>query len=176
MTEPFIDNDAQPAVRGFLHRPAQENGSAIVLTHGAGANCQSRLLTAMANAFAETVLGAAKAHPATGSTASEPRERHSPNGQHSAAPVSPNVGAGLSPSPTAAGSAPLGGGASAPTSQRTKRDTHLSSAHPSAASADACADSSSVNPNDNVSHEGPNEDNTEELALVGTGSTNRRSN
>jgi len=52
--EAFIDNDAQPAVRGFLHRPAQGNGSAIVLTHGAGANCQSRLLTAMANAFAET--------------------------------------------------------------------------------------------------------------------------
>src|SRR5215468_4563165 len=113
-----------------------------------------------ANAFAETVLGAAKAHPATGSTASEPRERHSPNGQHSAAPVSPNVGAGFSPSPTAAGSAPLGGGASAPTSQRTKRDTHLSSAHPSAASADACADSWPVKPNDNASHEGLNEDNT----------------
>jgi len=52
--EAFIDNDAQPAVRGFLHRPAQGNGSAIVLTHGAGANCQSRLLTAMASAFAET--------------------------------------------------------------------------------------------------------------------------
>jgi predicted alpha/beta-hydrolase family hydrolase len=51
--EPFIDNDAQPAVRGFLHRPAQGNGNALVLTHGAGANCQSRLLTAMANIFAE---------------------------------------------------------------------------------------------------------------------------
>jgi len=53
VTEAFIDNDAQPGVRGFLHRPAQGNGSAIVLTHGAGANCQSKLLTAMANAFAE---------------------------------------------------------------------------------------------------------------------------
>lgn len=53
MTETFIDDDAQPAVRGFLHRPAQGNGNAIVLTHGAGANSQSKLLTAMANAFAE---------------------------------------------------------------------------------------------------------------------------
>jgi len=51
--EAFNDNDAQPVVRGFLHRPAQGNGNALVLTHGAGANCQSRLLTAIANIFAE---------------------------------------------------------------------------------------------------------------------------
>lgn len=41
-----------PAVRGFLHTPGQTNGDGIVLTHGAGADCNSRLLTAMAQAFA----------------------------------------------------------------------------------------------------------------------------
>jgi hypothetical protein len=49
----FSDVSAEPAVRGFLHGPAQPNGDALVLTHGAGANCQSKLLTAVANAFAD---------------------------------------------------------------------------------------------------------------------------
>lgn len=49
----FSDVSAEPAVRGFLHEPVQPNGDALVLTHGAGANCQSKLLTAVANAFAE---------------------------------------------------------------------------------------------------------------------------
>ena len=48
----FADLAEQPPVRGFLHEPAQPNGDALVLTHGAGANCQSRLLTALAGAFA----------------------------------------------------------------------------------------------------------------------------
>ena len=47
----FSDSSAEPAVRGFLHEPAQSNGDALVLTHGAGANCQSKLLIAVANAF-----------------------------------------------------------------------------------------------------------------------------
>jgi len=51
--EPFADLSADPAVRGFLHLPVRENGDALVLTHGAGANCQSKLLTAIADAFAE---------------------------------------------------------------------------------------------------------------------------
>jgi len=51
--EPFADLSAEPAVRGFLHLPAHENGDALVLTHGAGANCQSKLLVAIADAFAE---------------------------------------------------------------------------------------------------------------------------
>jgi uncharacterized protein len=46
------DAAAEPAVRGFLHEPAEPNGSALVLTHGAGANCQSKLLTAVAEKFA----------------------------------------------------------------------------------------------------------------------------
>jgi predicted alpha/beta-hydrolase family hydrolase len=49
----FSDISAEPAVRGFLHQPAQFNGDALALTHGAGANCQSKLLTAVAVAFAE---------------------------------------------------------------------------------------------------------------------------
>ena len=49
----FSDFGTGPAVRGFLHQPAQPNGDALALTHGAGANCQSKLLTAVAGAFAE---------------------------------------------------------------------------------------------------------------------------
>ena len=49
----FYELTAEPAVRGFLHEPAQPNGDALVLTHGAGANCQSKLLIALATAFAD---------------------------------------------------------------------------------------------------------------------------
>ena len=49
----FVDVSAEPSVRGFLHEPSQPNGDALVLTHGAGANCQSRLLMAVANEFAD---------------------------------------------------------------------------------------------------------------------------
>jgi uncharacterized protein len=38
-------------VRGFLHRPAPAAGPGLVLTHGAGANCTSALLVAVADAF-----------------------------------------------------------------------------------------------------------------------------
>jgi uncharacterized protein len=48
----FSDSSAEPAVRGFLHEPEQANGDGLVLTHGAGANCQSKLLIALADAFA----------------------------------------------------------------------------------------------------------------------------
>lgn len=48
----FVDDSALPAVRGFLQQPAESNSDAVVLTHGAGANCQSKLLTAIAGAFA----------------------------------------------------------------------------------------------------------------------------
>lgn len=51
--ERFVDLAAEPAVRGFLHLPSTENGDSLVLTHGAGANCESKLLVAVANAFAE---------------------------------------------------------------------------------------------------------------------------
>src|SRR5262249_13250613 len=48
----FTDLVGEPHVRGFLHEPAQPSGNGLVLTHGAGANCNSKLLTALANAFA----------------------------------------------------------------------------------------------------------------------------
>ena len=52
--EPFQDRSCEPPVRGFLHRPATANGDALVLTHSAGGNCQSPLLVALAEAFAES--------------------------------------------------------------------------------------------------------------------------
>jgi len=52
LVQEFSDAAGEPAIRGFLHEPTQSNGGALALTHGAGANCQSRLLTAVAAAFA----------------------------------------------------------------------------------------------------------------------------
>jgi predicted alpha/beta-hydrolase family hydrolase len=51
--EQFVDVSAEPAVRGFLHGPADSNGNSLLLTHGAGANCQSNLLVMLSTAFAE---------------------------------------------------------------------------------------------------------------------------
>lgn len=51
--ESFSDNSIEPHVRGFLHLPKPSNGDALILTHGAGANCQSPLLLALATTFAE---------------------------------------------------------------------------------------------------------------------------
>jgi uncharacterized protein len=52
MTTSFVDLASDPPVRGFLHEPSQPTGRTIVLAHGAGANCQSKLLVEMSNAFA----------------------------------------------------------------------------------------------------------------------------
>src|SRR5215470_212210 len=49
----LIDDSAGPRVHGYLHLPAKSNSQGIVLTHGAGANCQSRLLLTVAGAFEE---------------------------------------------------------------------------------------------------------------------------
>jgi predicted alpha/beta-hydrolase family hydrolase len=49
----LIDDSTNPQVRGYLHQPAEGNTDGLVLTHGAGANCQSRLLVALAGAFAQ---------------------------------------------------------------------------------------------------------------------------
>jgi uncharacterized protein len=38
-------------VRGFLHRPQRAGETGLVLTHGAGGNCRSPLLTKLATAF-----------------------------------------------------------------------------------------------------------------------------
>jgi len=47
----FDNPQADPPVRGFLHRPASPSEMGLVLTHGAGANCQTPLLVALAEAF-----------------------------------------------------------------------------------------------------------------------------
>jgi predicted alpha/beta-hydrolase family hydrolase len=47
----FTDVSVDPFVRGLLHRPAKPNGSGLVLTHGAGSNCQAPLLVALAETF-----------------------------------------------------------------------------------------------------------------------------
>ncbi len=50
--EEFHDDSVKDApVRGFLHRARGADADCLVLTHGAGANCQSPLLRALAEAF-----------------------------------------------------------------------------------------------------------------------------
>jgi predicted alpha/beta-hydrolase family hydrolase len=50
--EPFSDASGEIAISGFIHIPRNANQDALVLSHGAGANCQSKLLIKFANAFA----------------------------------------------------------------------------------------------------------------------------
>lgn len=52
MFTPFVDLHADPGIRGFLHVPSRFNGNTIVLTHGAGADCRSKLLVEMSDALA----------------------------------------------------------------------------------------------------------------------------
>lgn len=52
MSTPFVDQTAEPTIRGFQHEPAESNGDGIVLTHGAGSNCQAKLLVEMSTALA----------------------------------------------------------------------------------------------------------------------------
>ena len=52
MATRFVDDSAQPAIQGYFDEPEQANGSAIVLTHGAGANCQAKLLIGVSEALA----------------------------------------------------------------------------------------------------------------------------
>jgi len=52
MPTSFVEFSAEPAIRGFLHQPSMSTGDTIVLTHGAGADCQSKLLVGMSNALA----------------------------------------------------------------------------------------------------------------------------
>src|SRR5271154_5396394 len=49
----FTDVSVEPFVRGLLHHPANPNGMGLVLTHGAGSNCQALLLVALAETFAD---------------------------------------------------------------------------------------------------------------------------
>lgn len=52
--EPFHEEvPGHAAVRGFLHRAARAGADGLVLTHGAGGDCNAPLLVALAAAFAE---------------------------------------------------------------------------------------------------------------------------
>ena len=48
----FRNDSLDPAVRGFLHSPANPNGDALILTHGAGSDCTAPLLVAISETFA----------------------------------------------------------------------------------------------------------------------------
>src|SRR5580765_2441027 len=52
----FVDNAADPKVRGYLHLPETPNGDALVLSHGAGSNAQAPLLIALAATFSAAGL------------------------------------------------------------------------------------------------------------------------
>lgn len=47
-----METIVQDGIRGFLHSPASDSRAGLVLTHGAGANCQTQLLINIANTFA----------------------------------------------------------------------------------------------------------------------------
>jgi predicted alpha/beta-hydrolase family hydrolase len=49
----FLDDSLGPFVRGFLHSPDAANGDAVILTHGAGSNCNAPLLIALSETFAK---------------------------------------------------------------------------------------------------------------------------
>jgi predicted alpha/beta-hydrolase family hydrolase len=44
-------SNKEVAVRGYLHRSPEPEADCLILTHGAGANCQSPLLIGLADAF-----------------------------------------------------------------------------------------------------------------------------
>jgi uncharacterized protein len=50
------DTPGEAPVRGFLHRARISNGSFLVLTHGAGGNCNASLLVALAEKLAASGL------------------------------------------------------------------------------------------------------------------------
>jgi hypothetical protein len=50
--EPFEETAGDGVVRGVLHRPDVATGDAAVLAHGAGSNCESPVLRAVATALA----------------------------------------------------------------------------------------------------------------------------
>jgi predicted alpha/beta-hydrolase family hydrolase len=52
---PFEDRPSgETPVRGYLHVSANSSGDGLVLTHGAGSNCQAPLLAALATSFCES--------------------------------------------------------------------------------------------------------------------------
>jgi uncharacterized protein len=50
----MIEAVSNDLVRGFIHHPSTESGIAVVLAHGAGSDCNSRVLVAVCTAIAES--------------------------------------------------------------------------------------------------------------------------
>ncbi len=50
---PSVERFHQGSVPGFLHKPDHASGDGVVLTHGAGGDCQAHLLVAVASALCE---------------------------------------------------------------------------------------------------------------------------
>jgi predicted alpha/beta-hydrolase family hydrolase len=48
----FYDDALDPAVRGFLHSPANPNADGLILTHSAGSDCNAPLLVTLSETFA----------------------------------------------------------------------------------------------------------------------------
>jgi uncharacterized protein len=46
-----FDQDVDPHVRGWVHVPHDPRGDALILTHGAGSNCDAPLIVALAETF-----------------------------------------------------------------------------------------------------------------------------
>lgn len=47
----FFDDSVNPAVQGWLHTPDAPSGDALILTHGAGSDCDAPLLLALSETF-----------------------------------------------------------------------------------------------------------------------------
>src|SRR5438045_3691758 len=50
---PIVKKLERPGVQGFLHEPAGIPRAALLLSHGAGSNCEAPLMVAAAAAFAD---------------------------------------------------------------------------------------------------------------------------
>jgi len=53
MATRFVEDSAEPVIQGYLEIPEHANGDGIVLTHGAGSNCQAKLLVEVSEALSE---------------------------------------------------------------------------------------------------------------------------
>jgi len=51
MATRFVEDSAEPVIQGYLEIPEHANGDGIVLTHGAGSDCQAKLLIEVSEAL-----------------------------------------------------------------------------------------------------------------------------
>ena len=53
MSTRFFEESADAAIQGYVDEPERANGDGIVLAHGAGSNCQAKLLMELSGALAD---------------------------------------------------------------------------------------------------------------------------